>query len=46
MLESERISATRLKALLETSVRRTDRAFLVALELKSGDSGNVRDSLD
>jgi GTPase len=35
-----------LKALLETSVRRTDRAFLVALELKSGDSGNVRDSLD
>lgn len=35
-----------MKALLDTAGRKTDRAFLVGLELKSGQTLDVRDSLD
>ncbi|MCW5559471.1 MAG: GTPase HflX, partial [Verrucomicrobiae bacterium] len=35
-----------MKALLETAGRRTDRAFLVGVELKTRSAWDVRDSMD
>jgi len=32
-----------LKALISTATKRTERVFLVGLELKSGDAGATRD---
>ena len=35
-----------MKALLETATKKTERAFLIGVELKSRSAGEVRDSLD
>ena len=40
------LSAKHLKALIDTVVRRTNRAFLVGVQLKAGDSFDIQDSLD